>query len=165
MATYNPRATQIVLARQCGMPYNGAMSLLAWEGFLPRNSTVMARRRGTASPSVSDAAVTRTKCRLVFVGEGLDEPEARSLLDKMITALGLNPAETTVIGASEAGSFDAEIYVAMGEAATRALSGTGRVRSTLHPAELIRDPALKKKAWADLQAVARELGLAIPGKS
>jgi DNA polymerase len=37
-----------------------------------------------------------------------------------------------------------------------------KLMPTLHPAYLLRSPAAKKDAWADLQAVMAELGLALP---
>jgi DNA polymerase len=37
-----------------------------------------------------------------------------------------------------------------------------RVMPTFHPAYLLRNPAAKREAWADLQAVAADLGLEIP---
>ncbi len=37
-----------------------------------------------------------------------------------------------------------------------------RVMPTYHPAYLLKNPAAKKESWADLQAVAIELGLQIP---
>jgi uracil-DNA glycosylase family 4 len=37
-----------------------------------------------------------------------------------------------------------------------------RLMPTFHPAYLLRNPDAKKEAWADLQAVARELGIQIP---
>jgi len=37
-----------------------------------------------------------------------------------------------------------------------------KLMPTFHPAYLLRNPESKREAWADLQAVARELGLTIP---
>lgn len=76
-----------------------------------------------------------------------------------------------------------KVIVALGDLATRALlqaePPTSHVRGkfheyplagaeraklmpTFHPTHLLRNPEAKREAWADLQAVARELGIAIP---
>jgi DNA polymerase len=39
-----------------------------------------------------------------------------------------------------------------------------KLMPTYHPAYLLRNPDSKREAWADLQAVARELGIALPVK-
>jgi uracil-DNA glycosylase family 4 len=39
-----------------------------------------------------------------------------------------------------------------------------RVLPTFHPAYLLRNPAAKREAWLDLQAVARELSLPLPSR-
>jgi DNA polymerase len=73
-----------------------------------------------------------------------------------------------------------EIIVALGKFAAQTLLGTeeritqlrGHFRDyrgiklmpTWHPAYLLRNPESKREAWADLQAVARELGLSLPPK-
>lgn len=43
--------------------------------------------------------------------------------------------------------------------------GGARLMPTWHPAYLLRNPDSKREAWADLQSVARELGISIPQKS
>ena len=39
-----------------------------------------------------------------------------------------------------------------------------KVMPTFHPSYLLRNPAAKREAWADLQKVAHELGISIPTK-
>lgn len=74
-----------------------------------------------------------------------------------------------------------ELILAMGSPAARELLRTSRgitslrgrftrtaeghrVMPTFHPAYLLRNPAAKRDVWADLQSVAAELGLEIPGR-
>jgi uracil-DNA glycosylase family 4 len=74
-----------------------------------------------------------------------------------------------------------KVVVALGEFAAQALlrtdtpitrlrgqfkpySNGSQLMPTFHPAYLLRNPDSKREAWADLQAVARALGLALPKK-
>jgi DNA polymerase len=75
-------------------------------------------------------------------------------------------------------AIDPKVICALGRHALRALTGyegpIGRVRGrpmrfgdrivvpTFHPAYLLRDPAAKKDAWADLQAILKLLGKPLP---
>ena len=43
-------------------------------------------------------------------------------------------------------------------------TGASNYFSTSSTSDILRDPKLKKSVWADLQNVARELGLNLPGK-
>lgn len=78
--------------------------------------------------------------------------------------------------------IDPQVIVALGATAVQGLLGTtegimrlrgkwklykGRiaVMPTFHPAYLLRTPEAKRDVWMDLQAVLRQMGRAIPGKS
>jgi len=158
--------------------------------------------------------------KLAIVGEapGADEDEqglpfvgrAGQLLDKMIGAMGLDPAQDVYVcnilkcrppgnRRPEADETDKcipylheqlaivkpKVIVAMGNSAVQALLGTKlgitKVRGqwklykgetlvmpTYHPSYLLRPSPqqveAKKQAWEDLQAVMKELGLALPAK-
>jgi DNA polymerase len=135
---------------------------------------------------------------------------AGQLLDKMIGAMGLDPAQDVYVcnilkcrppgnRRPEADETDKcipylheqlaivkpKVIVAMGNSAVQALLGTKlgitKVRGqwklykgetlvmpTYHPSYLLRPSPqqveAKKQAWEDLQAVMKELGLALPAK-
>jgi len=73
-----------------------------------------------------------------------------------------------------------KVIFAMGDAAAQALLKTSdgiaqirgkffdfqgiRVMPTFHPADLLKNPESKRAAWADLQLVAKQLGLVLPAK-
>lgn len=78
-------------------------------------------------------------------------------------------------------ALDAPVLLAVGSHAARLLLRTERgitalrgrfhttpegrrVMPTFHPAYLLRNPAAKREAWEDLQKVAADLGLEIPGR-
>jgi DNA polymerase len=73
-----------------------------------------------------------------------------------------------------------KIIVALGKFAAQTLLGTEtpitrlrgefqtyrgvKLMPTFHPSYLLRNPSSKKEAWADLQSVAKELGIELPKK-
>jgi uracil-DNA glycosylase family 4 len=148
----------------------------SWNGFLPENSIVMARKRSV-------------RARLMFIGEGLGthEDPASQLLDKMIDAMGISRGEVYITGtnpdemAKQISLLGPEVIVTLGPVATQALLATetplAQLRGTLaeyhgiklmptfHPSELLKNPASKKEVWADLQLVAKELGIEIPKRA
>jgi uracil-DNA glycosylase family 4 len=78
--------------------------------------------------------------------------------------------------------IEPQVIVALGKTAVQGLFGTvegitkirgrwrlyqGRVAvmPTFHPAYLLRTPAAKREVWADLQAVLKQMGRAVPARS
>jgi uracil-DNA glycosylase len=146
---------------------------MSWKGFLPENSIIMARRRTSVQ-------------QLMFVGE-IADPQASQLLDKMIEAMGLKREQVylaNVVNEDEIRELVAQIQprviVALGDLAAQNLLSTeapiSQLRGTLHtyrgiqlmptfhPSHLLQTPSAKKEVWADLQIVAKELGIDIPKK-
>lgn len=82
--------------------------------------------------------------------------QIRLIQPKIIVALGKFAAQTLL-------QTDRGILSIRGKFQEFKL-GEGRVKlmPTLHPAYLLRNPDAKRDAWADLQLVARELGIEIP---
>ena len=91
------------------------------------------------------------------------------------------PDEIATCGAfleRQLGCIRPKVIVALGEEAITALlgptfgvavgrgnfvkRGDAQVMPTFHPSHLVKNPAAKREAWADLQKVARELGIKIP---
>jgi uracil-DNA glycosylase len=161
-----------------------------WEGFLPPGALVMAKK-ASRKPSAQSAEPRAFPARILlegnphadlfFVADHLPfEGAAGELLVKMIEAMGLTREQVCLLNladATDAAAYSSalraqlaqthpKIIVALGAVAAQALQGFGefRVVPTLHPAELLRDPASKRKAWTDLQLVAKELGISLPKK-
>lgn len=125
--------------------------------------------------------------------------EAGVLLNKMVTAMKIRPEDAYFTNifkchppvgqqvsaeifapcerhlSAQLGMLSAEVIVALGDTAARALARSeaplrvlrrqqfewdGKtVFCTHHPRELLHSPAAKKEAWEDLQSVMRKLGL------
>ena len=106
----------------------------------------------------------------------------------MIEAVGLSNEEirSKSCGASQSEPLDGfeigfEIIVAFGEKTAQRLLSTEstiqelrghfhpyrgiKIMPTFHPSDLLKNPQLKREAWADLQLVMRELGLSLPPKT
>lgn len=122
--------------------------------------------------------------KLLFIHDaGTLNSASRALLGKMIEAMGLTNDQiylcdvTCFIQHSE---LSPTLIVTLGQPATQAILnnqtpiklqrgrfaplGAARVLPTFDPAYLLSHPESKREAWSDLQAIARELGLIIPGK-
>lgn len=131
---------------------------------------------------------------LVFISEGPGERDASNeLLGKMIVAMGLSSESVYLLNVIQSdsaavdldrllGILQPKVVVALGQFAAQALLATDapiselrgkfsvgphgiRIMPTLHPADLLCNPGSKREAWSDLQAVTRELGLALPPKA
>jgi uracil-DNA glycosylase len=145
----------------------------SWSGFLPKQAIIMARRselarRAEARPALSGEG--DPGAQLVFVSQAGALAEApRALLGKMIEAMGLTEQQIYLCDVATFGlertHLNPKVIVTLGEPATQALLEMGvRASPTFDPAFLISHPESKRKAWSDLQAVARELGLTLPSK-
>ena len=109
---------------------------------------------------------------LEVVGDGLEAPAVRQLLNAMLTAIKLDPSSALIPGErAQAPAF----ILAFGDKAANALTGKPisvtqlrgqwQQRSTdaidmmvtHHPATLLDQPGLKAEAWADLQMLQKAL--------
>jgi DNA polymerase len=122
-------------------------------------------------------------------GELLDKMiQAMGLSRERVYVCGLETGHSPAANASMlhqalAGTPTPRVLVALGEPATHALLSSDvplasvrgelaphlhrsgvQVMPTYHPAELLKHPGHKREAWADLQLVARHLGIKIPAK-
>ncbi len=114
---------------------------------------------------------------VVFLGDGRFADDERALLVKMIAAMNLT-GEFAIVDDAEAWLADPErrstrLTIALGSKATAVLMPTAafqevrgrfdqgtfglRVLPTLHPRDLLRQPADKRVAWTDLQLAMGEL--------
>jgi hypothetical protein len=146
----------------------------AWEGFLPPGAIVMGRKTEVSEPTNESTRAFE----VIFVGQGIDVPEVRQLLDRMIEAMGLKPGQFDVRSSSDdlnddlkQSGLNARVVVVLGRTALgmrdrgifHDLQGT-RVRFTHHPADMLSQPALKREVWQDLQEVSRALGVELPAR-
>ena len=146
----------------------------AWQGFLPRRAILMVRKRDLAP------CQSKPSPKVIFLGERLNEPSFRDLLERMIHAMGLSLDQVGIADPSALKGFP-QMIVALGEGSAQnllateeslaslrgrfhVLEGGTRVRVIHHPSELMNNPSAKREAWSDLQQVARELGIVIPKK-
>jgi len=74
---------------------------------------------------------------------------------KVVVALGKFAAQTLLSTEERISQLRGRFHLYRG----------AKLMPTFHPAYLLRNPASKKEAWADLQLVASELGLQIPRRS
>ena len=86
------------------------------------------------------------------------------LRPKVIVALGRPAAQTLLMTKTPIGRLRGEFH----DFPPAGLAHLGlpkcRLMPTFHPAYLLRSPGEKGKAWADLQQVMQELGIAVPGR-
>ncbi len=150
-----------------------------WSGFLPARAVVMIPRRSESAQLVEE----RSPVRAIFCFEGDDQPAVRSLVERMIEALGLGLHQaclTSPEGWSAAiQAHRAELAVAFGQAAASTLvslaesapigqwsvGNFGNDRAGLpilitHDAkEVLGQPALKRPVWEHLKQVSQKLGV------
>ncbi|MGZ3687359.1 MAG: uracil-DNA glycosylase family protein [Bdellovibrionota bacterium] len=144
----------------------------SWEGFLPKNAIVMAKKGQAAAVRAPSLGEGNPEAALVFCGEDPANLPARELLTKMIEAMGLSRAQVYVVPPTNLSAHleahTPKIIVALGAALGEYPRGEWtefqgvRVMPTLHPADLITRPSAKKDVWADLQTVAQAAGISIP---
>jgi hypothetical protein len=109
----------------------------SWEGYLPSNAVLMARR--SAAP-------------LVFEAPELSEPAARELFDKIVSALELRSDEYSVH--TTASSVDpGSILVRFTSEALDPSAGRwdGNGIQIYSLGAMLKDPSLKKPAWSQLK--------------
>jgi uracil-DNA glycosylase len=112
--------------------------------------------------------------QLVFCCAAPLEGEALRLLEKMVEALGLTLAKVLQVGLGVEGARESALQrlatvqprVAVelkeqGRGQSEWVQGL-RTLTSWHPSVLLQRPELKREAWEDLQAVAKELGIVIP---
>lgn len=134
----------------------------SWEGFLPPNSVVMAKRTAALVPAeavIFKDAVARVKFGFE-IPTGLPAAE-RALLDKILAALEL-PADQYVVvesagdefpPAAVAAEFVVRFVVEPSGAARAGTWESSGVRSTYSLRAMLADPALKKPVWTHLKEV------------
>lgn len=134
------------------------------------------RAGSEASRQNTDAPHSASLPKLLFCTDGPVEPQARELLERMIQAMGLKREDVAIAAAGSAEPLP-RVVVALGESATRKLlqseAGLSEVRGKFQPFRgaklmptfdlsfLLQKPEAKKDTWADLKAVARELGISL----
>ena len=116
---------------------------------------------------------------VVFLGDGPFHEGERVLLEKMIAAMRPTGAysvrDDAAAWLTEGGSSATKLVITLGAKATAALepaTAFGGLRgkchegprgttmlATAHPRDLLREPAAKREAWADLQRAMAELGI------
>lgn len=125
----------------------------AWEGFLPPNAVVMAKRRATSPAHEETAAAVRYG----FEAPGIESGAARELFDKIMAALGL-AAPDFAVHAELPADFGATVVVRFAAAAGEKGAGVwdGNVLTTYSLSAMLADPGLKKPVWAHVrEAIAR----------
>jgi hypothetical protein len=141
-------------------------------------------------PYVAPAEIILTgegpsQAQLIFITAEASSKPASELLHKMIEAMGLKKTDVLIAHFDEGGSLkmselQPQIIVALGETISRLLLASSatiadlrgifkpfkgaKLIATFHPEDLLKKPDLKKSVWADLQNVAKELGISIPSR-
>lgn len=188
LSEFLPKNT-IVMARRAALGTPALGLGLKEQGSRPESLSGSASSSDGASWRVGLIQGTPGGQGILFAGERLcGDPAALVLLHKMIEALGIRPDEVQIAdllspvteGVSAGRSFGAEVLasrpravVAMG-ASFGAFLGVkrgewgsfegARVLATHHPMDLLQSPEMKKQAWADLQELARQLGIRLPAR-
>jgi DNA polymerase len=83
------------------------------------------------------------------------ERQLNVIQPKIVVALGKFAAQTLLQTESPISKLRGNFFPYRG----------AKLMPTFHPAYLLRNPDSKREAWADLQQVARELGIAIPKRT
>lgn len=86
-------------------------------------------------------------------------PEEDDLLKKMLSALNLNSAHLLVCDLSERASYQPQFILTLSSQNQGAQTGFKNEVSTYSPSQLIKQPELKKTAWAEMQKLMRLLGV------
>jgi hypothetical protein len=148
---------------------DGPISFLkSWEGFLPPNTVVMARRRafegelthaaanGAATRDVSNAARAESPAletyRIAFEAPGINEPAARDLFQKIASALSLASDEYFASPEPAPPTVQAEVTIRFVATETESSGWQGSVLSTYSLAAMLAKPDLKKAVWAQLKS-------------
>lgn len=145
-----------------------------FEGYLPSNAFVMARKAKLTTESSTAAASSPASfgegdpaSPLIFVG-GLGGPNG-PLLDKMIEAMGKKRSQvfiTPLLSAADAAlcvqTLKPKVVVALGKPAAQscaALSSSAtQLIATHHPDEMVTNPNAKKECWEQLKIAMNTLG-------
>ena len=150
---------------------DGPLSFLkSWEGFLPPNTVVMAKRRAAEDvpravlPEASRSGVAEAGAaerRFGFAAPDLEAPGARELLTKIFAALELRPDDAVTFTEAPA-DFNGRVLVrlvASEDESARAGVWVGSVLTTYSLGAMLANPGLKKPVWAHLkEAIARTAG-------
>ena len=105
------------------------------------------------------AALTLTKCLVVEDADGASftkSGQSYDLLEKMLGAIGLSMSDVKCVRASEhtlssvIKNNPAATILIMGEVLSSSLD---HVFTTFHPHEILKNPALKRKAWEVLKEI------------
>jgi hypothetical protein len=152
---------------------DGPLSFLkSWEGFLPPNTVIMAKRQSVTTEAVAvlpEASPAGVAERLVverrvaaprfgFAAPDVANPAARELLTKIFAALDLRPEDAAVFPEAPA-DFSGRVLVRL--VASEAEAGLvgewrGSTLTTYSLGAMLANPGLKKPVWAHLkEAIAR----------
>lgn len=123
---------------------DGPLSFLKnWEGFLPPNTVLMARRVDS-----KDAAVP--SYRMAFEAPGIEQPALRELFLKIVAAAGMTEAEFHVSTEPSTVASSSTIRFVAAETETPA-GWNGTMLTTYSLAAMMANPGLKKTVWAHLK--------------
>lgn len=136
--------------------------------FLPKPLFVMKRKSEIlkAGASTVTSTVAPAFFPFTFVGAGLkQDPAADSLLTKMIEAMGLQRNDVPVLESLTEYQNNSKVLIILGEqggfsgkrGAIHDYQGV-KTLVTEHPSNLVKNPALKKDCWNDLQYAMKEIG-------
>ena len=149
-----------------------------WSGFLPPRAVVMIPRR-IESPQIGKEL---SPVRAIFCFDGADQAPVRSLVERMVEAMGLD-LNLALLTSPEGwraaiGEYRAELVVVLGQPAAAAVFGlevkhilghwsvtnleSGQELPVLitHDAkEILVQPALKRPVWEHLKQVSQKLGV------
>jgi hypothetical protein len=149
---------------------DGPLSFLrSWEGFLPPNTVVMAKRgpavqAGAGGVPNSEPWISATESALAstvkfgFEVPGHEEPSAKDLFTKILSALELAPTDYAVFANASEGP-GARIQVRFtADDGDSVGTWNGAVLTTYSLHAMLRNPALKKPVWNHLkQAIQKAL--------
>ncbi len=136
----------------------------SWEGFLPPDTIIMTKRgfadahaeKPIAPAPLAQRAPDAVPLRFGFEAPGASDPEARALLDKILSALELPPGDFAV-SSDPHGAPPARFTVRLtSDAAAPAGGWDGNVLTTYSLRTMLGNPGLKKAVWTHLKdAIAR----------
>lgn len=149
-----------------------------WSGFLPPRAVVMIPRR-LESPQIEKEL---SPVRAIFCFDDADQAPVRSLVERMVEAMGLDLNLALLTSPKDWGAaveeYRAELVVFLGQPAATAVGGSGEglvlgqwsvitlgsgqelpVLLTHDAKEVLVQPALKRPVWEHLKQVSQKLGV------
>jgi hypothetical protein len=136
--------------------HDGPISFLkSWEGFLPPNTVVMARRtasdREQAEVAPTEELAIET-FRVAFEAPGIEEPAARELLQKIASALSLTSEDYYASAEPAPRTIRSDLTIRFVASEAESSGWQGSVLSTYSLSAMLAKPDLKKAVWAQLKS-------------